>query len=98
VITDAPDGAIVTIRAIPRAGRSTIAGARDGSLLVRLAAPPVEGAANSELIDLLARALDLPKRQILLISGDTSRSKRVKVVGLTAAQVRARLGVPEDEG
>jgi uncharacterized protein len=57
---------------------------RDGALLVRLAAAPVDGAANAELIEILARSLDLPKRRIEIVSGDRSRSKRVRVVGLDA--------------
>jgi uncharacterized protein YggU (UPF0235/DUF167 family) len=57
---------------------------RDGALLVRLAAAPVDGAANAELIEILARSLDLPKRRIVIVSGDRSRSKRVRVVGLDA--------------
>jgi uncharacterized protein (TIGR00251 family) len=92
VITDAPDGAILDIKVIPRAGRTQLAGTRDGALLVRLAAPPVEGAANTELLAWLARRLDVPKRQIALISGERNRAKRVKVIGITAAGVRARLG------
>lgn len=68
-----------------------IAGTRDNALLVRLAAAPVDGAANTELIALLADALQVPKRHIVLIAGEKSRSKRVKVAGVTAATLRARL-------
>jgi uncharacterized protein (TIGR00251 family) len=91
VIRDAPDGALIDVKVIPRAGRSTIAGTRDNALLIRLAAAPVEGAANAELIELLARALAVPKRAITVVSGEKSRSKRLKVVGLSADAVRARL-------
>ena len=91
MIRDAPDGALIDVKVIPRAGRSTIAGTRDNALLIRLAAAPVEGAANAELIELLARALAVPKRAITVVSGEKSRSKRLKVVGLSADAVRARL-------
>lgn len=64
---------------------------RDGSLLIRLAAAPVDGAANTELIDLLARALRLPKRDITIVSGERSRTKRVRVAGMDTADVLARL-------
>jgi len=57
---------------------------RDGALLVRLAAAPVDGAANAELIEILAKALDLPKRRIEIVSGDRSRSKRIRIIGLDA--------------
>lgn len=76
---------------IPRAGRSGIAGVRDGAILVRLAAPPVDGAANAELIDLLARTLRVPKRDIAIVSGERSRSKRVRIAGLTREQITAGL-------
>lgn len=76
---------------VPRAGRSGIAGVRDGALLVRLAAAPVDGAANAELIEVLAKALDLPKRSIQIVSGDRSRSKRVRVAGMDAQSVLSAL-------
>lgn len=64
---------------------------RDGSYLIRLAAAPVDGAANAELIAFLASLLDLPKRQVAIVSGEKSRSKRVKVKGLAAAAIHQRL-------
>ena len=91
MIDDSPGGAILTIRVVPRAGKTALAGIRDGALLIRLAAAPVDDAANAELIDLLSRVLDVAKRQIAVISGDKNRSKRVKVSGLSAARIRERL-------
>ncbi|HJU42233.1 MAG TPA: DUF167 domain-containing protein [Vicinamibacterales bacterium] len=75
------------VRVIPRASRSEIAGMRGGALLIRLAAAPVDGAANAELIEILARALQVPKRHITIVSGERSRQKRVRVDGLDAATV-----------
>jgi uncharacterized protein (TIGR00251 family) len=60
-------------------------------VLVRLAAAPVDGAANAELIELLARALDVSKRDVMIVSGEASRQKRVRIAGLTAAEAVARL-------
>jgi uncharacterized protein (TIGR00251 family) len=82
---------IIDVRVIPRARRSEIAGTRDTVLLVRLNAPPVDGAANKALIGLLAETLDLPRSAITIVSGETSRSKRVAVAGLSGADVTARL-------
>ena len=79
------------IRVIPRARRSEIAGLRDGTLLIRLAAAPVDGAANDELIALLAKTLKIPKRDITIVSGDRSRSKRVRIAGLDREQALAAL-------
>ena len=84
--------ASIDVRVIPRARRSEIAGTRDHALLVRLNAPPVDGAANKALIDLLADTLDLPRSAITIVSGQTSRTKRVEIAGLTDADVAARLG------
>lgn len=64
---------------------------RDGALLVRLAAAPVDGAANAELIDLIARALDVPKRDVIIVSGERSRKKRVRIAGMNAEDVVGRL-------
>lgn len=81
------------VRVIPRAGRSEVAGMRDEAVLIRLAAPPVDGAANDELIDLLARTLRLPKRNFSIASGGASRTKRVRIDGMAEAQVFAALGL-----
>jgi uncharacterized protein (TIGR00251 family) len=74
---------ILDVRVIPRASRPGLAGTRDGALLVRLSAPPVEGAANAELIQVLAKALNIPKRQVTIVAGEHGRLKRVRVEGLT---------------
>jgi uncharacterized protein (TIGR00251 family) len=81
----------VDVRVIPRGGRSTIAGLRDGAVLVRLAAAPVDGAANAELIDLLARTLKVPRRDITIVGGEKSRSKRVRIAGLDRDTAIAKL-------
>ena len=64
---------------------------RAGSYLVRLAAPPVDGAANDALIAFLSEVLDVPRRSIAIVSGQTSRDKRVKVSGIDEPAARARL-------
>jgi uncharacterized protein (TIGR00251 family) len=89
------DPHLLDVRVIPRAGRSGIAGLRDGALLVRLAAAPVDGAANAELIAVLAEALDLPRRCVAIAGGDRSRSKRVRIAGMTRTQALAALSLSE---
>ncbi len=88
---EAPGGTYVDVRVVPRASRSALAGEREGALVVRLAAPPVDGRANAALVAFLADALDLPRRRVLLVGGDTSRQKRLLVEGLAPADVRERL-------
>jgi uncharacterized protein (TIGR00251 family) len=85
---------ILSVRVTPRAGRTAIAGMRDGVLHVKLAAAPVEGAANAALIDLLCRQLRIPKRSLRIARGERSRIKTVEISGLTDEEVRARLARP----
>ena len=77
---------------IPRAGRTAVAGRRGESILIRLAAAPVDGAANDALVTLLSDTLGVPRRQITIVSGEKSRDKRVEIAGLDDAAVAARLG------
>jgi uncharacterized protein (TIGR00251 family) len=83
--------AVIDVRVIPRASTSGIAGMRDGSLLIRLNAAPVDGAANAELIEVIADALGVPKRSITIMSGGRGRQKRVRIEGMTNQLVAAKL-------
>ena len=66
---------------------------REGVLVVRVSAPPVEGAANEAVVEVLADSLALPRRAVTLVSGEQGRLKRVRIVGLGLDEVRARLGL-----
>jgi hypothetical protein len=79
------------IRVIPRAGRTGIAGIRGDALAVRLAAAPVDGAANDALVTYLADLFGLPRRSVTILSGRASRDKRVAFTGLTDSELTARL-------
>ncbi|HEU4594504.1 MAG TPA: DUF167 domain-containing protein [Pyrinomonadaceae bacterium] len=80
------DGALCfDVRVMPRASRSGVAGEHGGALRVRVAAPPVEGAANEELIRTLAKAFGVPARAVEIVSGLSSKNKRVRVHGASAA-------------
>jgi len=83
----------LTVRVIPRARKAGIEGTRDGALLVRLNSPPVEGAANSELIQIIADALDVPRRSVAIVSGEHSRLKRIRVDGVTEDDVNAKFNM-----
>lgn len=91
MVREGPGGTVVEVRVIPRAAKSSLAGQRDGALLVRLAAPPVDGQANAVLVAFLAAALGVPRRTVSIVHGDKARQKRVLVTGLTPADVAARL-------
>lgn len=75
----------------PRASKSRVLGLREGALEVAVAAPPVDGEANSELIRTLARAFGCGKSALEIVSGDESRSKLVSVTGLTAEELLGKL-------
>ena len=79
------------MRVTPRAGKTGIAGVRGEALAVRLAAPPVDGAANDTLISFLADWFDRPRRDVTILSGQTSRDKRIVIAGLTESEFEARL-------
>jgi uncharacterized protein (TIGR00251 family) len=87
VITPTATGVVIEVRVIPRASKPGIAGTRDGALLVRLSAPPVEGAANEELIEVVAGAAGVPRRSVSIVSGGRSRTKRVAISGVDADTV-----------
>lgn len=91
LIQATPEGIIVNVRVIPRAAKSGVAGTRGDAWLVRLQAPPVDGAANAELTAVLAIVLGVPKRAVSIIAGETSRQKRVRIVGIDVATAEARL-------
>jgi uncharacterized protein len=75
----------------PRSKKSRIVGTRGDAVEISLAAPPVDGAANEELVRVLAAALGVPKRSIAIVRGDTSQRKLVEVSGIGAEEARTRL-------
>ena len=91
MIEAATAGVIIDVRVIPRSGQPGIAGVRDNAVLVRLNAPPVDGAANTELIEVIAKALGVPRRAVAIVSGERSRQKRVRIDGVTLAHAASRL-------
>ena len=88
------DGVILALHIQPGARKTEIAGPHGDALKIRLAAPPVDGKANAALIEFLARKLGAGRTAVDLVSGDTSRSKRVRIAGLAIDEARARLAAP----
>jgi hypothetical protein len=80
------------IRAQPRASRTEIAGEYGGALKIRLAAPPVDGGANRELVRFLAKAVGVPRSAVTVVSGESSRNKVVEIEGADPAFVLKVLG------
>jgi uncharacterized protein (TIGR00251 family) len=79
------DGELIfSVRVVPRASRTEILGEHDGALKVRLAAPPVDGAANEALVRILAQAFNTPRDAISIVLGKSSKLKRVRVRGVSS--------------
>ncbi len=74
------------VRVVPRASKSEIVGEHDGSLKVRICSPPVDGAANAEIIRLFAKRLGVSKSDIVILSGETSKNKRIKIQNLSISR------------
>lgn len=73
------DAVVFRVQVVPRASRSEIVGEHNGSLRVRIAAPPVDGAANEELIAVLAKRVKVPKSAVSITSGQSARLKQVRI-------------------
>ena len=86
-------GVRIETRITPRASRNAIEGIRDGRLLVRVTASPVDEAANAAVVDTVSKALDLPRRDVISVAGDHSRMKSLALSGVSADEVRQRLSV-----
>ncbi|MBP6506314.1 MAG: DUF167 domain-containing protein [Opitutaceae bacterium] len=82
---------LLTVKVVPNAPRSEIAGWLGEALKVKIKAPPVEGRANAVLCEFLAAQFTLPKHAVSILSGETSRLKRVRLDGLTLATLRVHL-------
>lgn len=80
-----------TVRVQPRASQTTIVGELDGALKLRLAAPPVDGAANEELIRWLAKFFDVPRTAIEILSGATAKQKLIRINGVQPAVAEQKL-------
>jgi uncharacterized protein len=82
---------LLKLHVTPRGSRSEIIGWRNDTLCVKITAPPVEGAANAAVVKFVADSLGVRKSQVVLVSGERSREKTVKVTGLSDSDVRSRI-------
>jgi uncharacterized protein len=90
-MTEHPDGIRVRLKVVPGASRERVVGVLGDALKVAVAKPPEGGAANRAMVQLLAQALDIPPRQIEVISGHTSARKVVLISGIALDDLRGRL-------
>lgn len=86
--TEKDNSIIFSVKVVPRAAKSEIVGDLNGALKIRLAAPPVDGAANAELVKLLAKTFAVSKSAVEILSGETGKTKCMKISGIDAANIK----------
>jgi len=89
-VNDRRGAACFSVHVKPRSSRSAVLGVREGALEIALTSPPADGAANAELVKLIARALDVRRGDVTILAGASSRGKLVEVNGLGPDEARAR--------
>ena len=93
-IHDSPTGATFAIKVHPRAKQNAITGELGDALKVALTAPPLDGRADDACIVFFAKVLNVPRASVSIATGQSSRNKVIGVAGLSAEEVRTRLGAP----
>lgn len=83
IVTESNGTVVFNVRVIPRASKSELAGELDGALKLRIASPPVDGAANEELVRFLAKKFGVSRSDISIIGGERSKNKRIKIENLS---------------
>ena len=86
-LTETPEGVVICVRAKPRSSRAGVEGAANGALVVKIRSAPVDGKATKELVETLAEAFSVPKSRVFFKSGETSKTKRMLLAGVSAADV-----------
>lgn len=90
-VEEIENGISFTVRVVPRASKSEIVGEHAGSLKIRVSSPPVDGAANVELVKILAKNLGVSRADIAIVAGLTSKTKRIKIANLSQLMLREKL-------
>ena len=92
-MNETPGGVSFAIKVQPRARRNAIVGGLGDALKIALTAPPVDGRANEACVEFFAERLKLPRASITIAAGESSRNKVIRVMGITANELRKRLGI-----
>lgn len=91
MIAETPEGVFLSVKVTPKSSKNQVVGPEGDSLKIKIAAQPVDGEANSELIEFVAKWLKISKSNIQLISGQTNRYKRLYIAGLKAVDITNKL-------
>lgn len=92
-IHEISDGVRIEVKVLPRSSKNMVLGEQEGALKVKLAAPPVDGEANQALIKYLASFFDVPRRNVVLLKGESSRNKVLEIKGLSREELLLKLGL-----
>lgn len=92
-ITPSAGGVCLEVQVQPRSSRNQVVGEQDGRLKIKLTAPPVEGEANQALVNFLAQLLQIPKKNVKLLKGESSRHKLIEIIGITEPELIAKLKI-----
>ena len=92
-ITTNASGVCLEVQIQPRSSRNQIVGEQDGRLKIKLTAPPVEGEANQALINYLAQLLQVPKKNVKLLKGESARHKLIEISGVTEQELIEKLNI-----
>jgi uncharacterized protein (TIGR00251 family) len=84
---------LLNIRVQPRAKRDEVVGERDGAIVIRIKAPPVDGKANAALTAFVAKAAGVPRSRVEIVRGATAREKVIRVSGVAEGELRRALGL-----
>ncbi|MGQ0667113.1 MAG: DUF167 domain-containing protein [Nitrospiraceae bacterium] len=98
IATDSSKGAVLTVHVLPKASRTECVGIHGDALKIRVAAPPVDGAANEELVRFIADRCAIPRTAVFIQSGAEGRRKRLRLKGISAQSALARLAPEEEKG
>ena len=93
VIQNSPSGVTFAVKVHPRAKKNAITGEVGDALKLALTAPPVDGKANDACINFFAKLLNVPRSSVTIAAGQTSRNKVIRVMGLSAEEIKKRLGI-----
>jgi uncharacterized protein len=92
-IQESDGGVTFAVKVHPRAKKNAITGELGDAIKVSLTAPPIDGKANEACIEFLAKLLKLPRSSVTIASGQSSRAKLIRVAGISAEEVRRRIGL-----
>ena len=87
-IVDDGDGVLIDLKGVPRSSKTELQRSDEGLYRIRIAAPPVQGAANADIMKFLAKTLGVPKRNVSLVHGQKGKYKRFRVDGVKAKDAR----------